>query len=117
MFACLMATIFCLVPMSNVLTNPDKWYEYQISSLLTVVPTLYLATLAIAEYWAHFVIENKLTTYFILFVNGHGIYIFSLAIYYYVWTYELELTQPMIFSSKIIECAVFTANAIAIIFR
>ena len=117
MLASLLAGVWTLIPMENILTNPSKWWEFEIGFLVTILPMMYLAILAIAEYWAHMIIENFMQTFWMIFFCAQGVAILGMGIYYFIWTYMLELYQPMPFNALIFELLAAATAAVVIMYR
>ena len=117
MLASLLAGVWTLIPMENILTNPSKWWEFEIGLLVTILPMMYLAILAIAEYWAHMIIEDFMKTFWMIFFCAQGVAILGMGIYYFMWTYLLELYQPMPFNALIFELLAAGTAAVVIMYR
>ena len=85
--ACTCATFVCLIPVSNVMEEPEFWYEDQITQFFAVIPLLVVCEVwAIAIYWTKFRVEKKLFSFALIFVSGCGIYGISVVAYYLLWT-------------------------------
>ena len=117
LLACFIASFFFLIPTDNALTNPEKWYEFQILILLIWVPIMYWTQLTYAKYISDLVVVEKLKTYGIMLIAGHLAYVIGIAIYYYVWTSLLELTLPMPRSYYNMGILCFAAISLALWFR
>ena len=96
--ACLAGGIFCLIPMHNILNEPNYWYEYQISSILGVWPFIICGTILQAIYFADFTFKDTLISSMYIGGVGLGTYITCIGIYFFIWTKILEFTLPMAFN-------------------
>lgn len=117
LLACFIASFFFLIPTDNALTNPEKWYEFQILALLIWSPMMYWITFTFGKYISDLVVNEKLKTYGIMLVVGHVAYVVGFAIYYYVWTSLLELSLPMPLSYYNISVLCFGAINLVLWFR
>ena len=116
--ACTCATFVCLIPVSNVMEEPEFWYEDQITQFFAVIPLLVVCEVwAIGIYWTKFRVEKKLFSFALIFVSGCGIYGISVVAYYLLWTYVLELSLPcpfILYYGGTVACVV---GSIAVGFR
>ena len=115
--ACIIASAFFLIPAENALTNPEKWYEFQILILFTWAPMMYWITFMFAEYCSDLIIIEKLKTYGIMLLVGHVIHVVGIAIYYYYWTSLLNHTPPMPMNYYNVGSFSFAAISLALWFR
>ena len=99
--ACACATFICLIPVSNVMEEPEYWYEYQIMEFFATIPLLMAAIWGIAIYWCKFTFKKKFFSFTLTFIIGCGSYGICVMTYYLLWTYALELNLPCIFSFMI----------------
>lgn len=95
MLACVCGGFLTLIPIHNVLENPEYWYEDIACRILSSAVILTCQSLLRAEYWCNFSFENKTIAYVGLITVVHGIVISSVLAHYYVWTVYFGLYQPM----------------------
>ena len=116
--ACTCAPFVCLIPVSNVMEEPEFWYEDQITQFFAVIPLLVVCEVwAIAIYWTKFTVEKKWFSFILIFVSGCGIYGISVVAYYLLWTYALEQNLPcpfILYYGGTVACVV---GSIAVGFR
>ena len=99
--ACACATFICLIPVANVMEQPEYWYEYQIMEFFATIPLLVAVIWGIAIYWCKFTVKKKWVSFLSTFMIGCSSYGISVMTYYLLWTYTLELNLPCPFSFNI----------------
>ena len=111
------ASFYFLIPCSNVLVHPEKWYEFHILVSFTMVPALGWIVMTHIEAFANFPISNKLKTFGINLIISLIVYALGVFIFYTIWVDIYQLPQPMPFSYLIIGNIVAAACTIAIWLR
>ena len=117
LLASLLAGVWTLIPMENIITNPEYWWQFELGLLVSVLPMMYLAILGIAEYWAHMVINDFWKTFWMIFVCAQGVAMIGMVVYYSIWTFVLGLYQPMPFNALIFELLAAGTAAVVIMYR
>ena len=95
--ACSCATLICLVPVPNVMKQPELWMEEQTFRFMAVIPMLMGQILNIAINWSEFSFDKKVKSYLFSVGLGCSVYVTGVFGYYCLWTFGLGLSQPMAF--------------------
>ena len=95
--ACACATFLCLIPVANVMEEPEYWYEYQIMEFFAIIPLLVAVIWGVAIYWCKFTVKKKWFSFTWTLMIGCGSYGISVMTYYLLWTYVFELNLPFPF--------------------
>ena len=87
-------SFLCLIPIHNVLEQPEYWYEEFTCRMLTAGILFTVNALIRTEYWSNLYFEKRVQTYllFIGLTNVVGVGVYTT--YYYYWT-NIGLFQPM----------------------
>ena len=117
LLACASGSLFCLIPSHNVFDDSYFWFENQINIVIGVLPFLISGTILQAEYLADFSFENRWHSYLYIFGVGNVVYIFSILIYFFIWTQILDYHLPMAFSLLIGSSVAYPAMISIIWFR
>ena len=95
--ACSCASFISLVPVANVMKEPEYWYQEEMFRFLAVVPLGIAQFLVTAYYWSEFSFEQKWESTALLGGLGCFVYIITVISYYFIWTYGLGFSLPMPF--------------------
>ena len=88
-------SFLCLIPIPNVLEQPQYWYKEFICKMLAGTIPFTITVLIRTEYWSNLVFKKRVQTY-MLFTGLSFIIVISIYItYLYYWNFYLELFQPM----------------------
>ena len=93
--ACFCGSFLTLVPIHNVLEQPQFWYEDQLSKAIPVVPMIVSQILIHAEYWSNFKFEKKWQTYVFSIGLAYLTYFGVMTGYHFIWTYYLGYYHPL----------------------
>ena len=102
-------SVECLIPLHNVLKEPQYWYEHQLILAFGVIPFVIGQTLQFTIYWANFSFEKKWTSYLAIIGVGSVTFFISTIIYDVVWTEYLGYFQPLPISLLVTGYTAFTA--------
>ena len=94
-FALLAGSFLCLVPIHNVMEQPQYWYEDQFCRAMALVPLMISKNLLRAEYWSNFTFKNKWVSFLILAVVGITTYTGIIIGYYILWVEYQGLSLPL----------------------
>ena len=114
LLACVCGGILTLIPIHNVMEEPEYWYEYQIMEFFATMPLLMASILGISIYWCKFTFKKKFFSFTLTFIIGCGSYGICVMTYYLLWTYALELNLPCPFSLNIVGAQYTFAVTLAI---
>ena len=115
-FAIISGSFLCLVPISNVLEQPEYWMLDQVTRVLAGCNGN-LQNLFGTEYWADFKFKNRWATYLILTILQISTYCVVITIYNLIWTTGLGYYHPMPMSQHIGAFGILTAYHIGVWFR
>ena len=94
-FALLAGSFLCLVPIHNVMEQPQYWYEDQFCRAMALVPLMIGKNLLRAEYWSNFAFKNKWVSFLILAGVGVTTYTGIIIGYYILWVEYQGLSLPL----------------------
>ena len=106
---------FTLIPIHNVLEQPNYWYEEFICRVLSCGVIVTCQNAIRAECWSNFTFDNKFATYIWLILIGHGLGLCAYAAHFYIWT--IYLSQPLALSHFMMGTALVLAINTTIYFR
>ena len=114
--ALISGSFLCLLPMRNVLKQPEYWMQDHLTRVLAMgygnVQNLFGA-----EYWADFKFKNRWATYLIMTILQISTYCVVITIYNLIWTTGLGYYHPMPMSQHIGAFGILTAYHIGVWFR
>ena len=93
--ACVCGGILTLIPIHNVMEEPEYWYEDSIIRNLSMVTVYACLNTIRAEYWCNFVLENKFKTYLLMIGFMHVVGAIFNIVHYYFWTDIFGQFLPM----------------------
>ena len=85
----------CLIPLHNVLKEPQYWYEHLLILAFGLMPFFISGTVNFAIYWAKFTFEKKWISYLEIMGVGYFTFLVALIAYGLVWSQYLGYFQPM----------------------
>ena len=99
--ACINGSFIALIPIHNVLKQPDYWYEDVFCRVLTVGFLFACQILIEAEYWSNFSFKSKRTTYVLVITLTYCLFIGISTGYHYFWTIYLGYSHPSAFGHTV----------------
>ena len=108
---------FTLIPIHNVLEQPNYWYEEFICRVLSCGVIVTCQNAIRAECWSNFTFDNKFATYIWLILIGHGLGLCAYAAHFYIWIIHFGLSQPLALGHFMIGTALVLAINTTIYFR
>lgn len=94
LIASISGSFMCLIPIRNVLKEPEYWFGETMSKIPIAIPFI-IHTLYRTEHWSNFVFEKRMQTY-MLFTGLTLIVILTYNMgYYYLWTIYLGFSYPL----------------------
>ena len=95
LLVCLYMSFMTLIPIHNVIEQPEYWYEDIITRVLAASPIHACMVMIRADYWAGFSFKDRWTSYVLMMGYVFVLYVCLLGGYYLVWTTYLGFYQPM----------------------
>ena len=95
LLACVCGGILTLIPIHNVMEEPEYWYEDAIIRSLSIATVFACLNPIGAEYWANFALDDKFKTYLLMIGVTNVIAAIVAIVHYYFWTIHSGLHPPM----------------------
>ena len=95
LLVCLYMSLVTLIPIHNVIEQPEYWYEDIITRVLTASPIHACMVMIRADYWARFSFKDRWTSYVLIIGYVFVLYVCLIGGYYLLWTSYLGFYQPM----------------------
>ena len=95
LLVCLYMSFVTLIPIHNVIEQPEYWYEDIITRVLAASPIHACMVMIRADYWARFSFKNRWNSYVLMMGYVFVLYVCLLGGYYLLWTTYLGFYQPM----------------------
>ena len=88
-------SFLCLIPIHNVLEQPEYWYE-EVTCRILAAGILYpVINLIRTEYWSNLFFEKRVQTYMLFIAVSQIVLVSSYITYLYYWNIHLKLFLPM----------------------
>ena len=117
LLACVCGSFLTLIPIHNVLEQPNYWYEEFVCRMLSGGAITPCQNIARAEFWSNFSFDSRLTTYIWLILMGHGFALCAYAAHFYIWSIYFGLSQPLALGHFMIGTTLVLAINTTIYFR
>ena len=115
-FAILSTSVITLVPLHNILKEPQYIYEVIIGPSIAFYPFCIATLILQCAYWTNITYSKSWPAFFCLYSLGAIIYSFLCLAYYFIWTYYLAFFAPMPFTGYFSGTITFFALYIALWF-
>ena len=116
LLACANGSFIALIPIHNVLKQPDYWYEDLLCRVFTVGFLFACQILIEAEYWSNFSFKSKRTTYVLVIILTYCLFIGISISYHYFWSLYLGYSHPSAFGQFVAAIAIIIIS-FAMLFR
>ena len=117
LLACVCGSFLTLIPVHNILEEPNYWYEEFICRVLSCGVIVTCQNAIRAECWSNFTFDNKFATYIWLILIGHGLGLCAYAAHFYIWIIHFGFSQPLALSHFLMGTALVLAINTTIYFR
>ena len=89
LIACINVSFLTLIPVPNILEQPQYWYEDHFFKSIPVVSMIGIQLLIHAEVWSNFSFQKKWQTYVLSLGLTYVAYVVAVTGYHFIWTYYL----------------------------
>lgn len=117
LLACVCGSFITLIPIHNVLEQPNYWYEDIICRFLSCGVIIACQLAIRAESWSNFSFKNRLITYIWLIVIGHIVGPCTYAVHFYIWIIHFGFSQPIALGHFVMGTSLVLSINVAIYFR
>ena len=117
LLSCACGSFLILVPVHNVMEEPNYWYMDQTYRFLAAIPIMTCQTFVRAKYWSNFSVPNTWQTYLMIIGAKFGVFLAVSFGYSLTWIYYLEFSPPIPMNQHLAAIPSFIAINIAIWFR
>ena len=117
LLACVCGSFLTLIPIHNILEEPNYWLEDFIYRILAGGAIATSQNAIRAECWSNFHFKKRLITYIWLIVIGHGLGICAFGAHFYIWIVHFGHSQPLPLGHFMVGTALVIAINTTIYFR